>query len=344
MQLHKEDAEYLRFKIRTTCPNSLLSELLADSSAVDAESIWMLPKLADLPSALRVQIGHARWFAHAIHGGNLLYYWNVAHADKQTALTDQAEPALAKWASALGSEWSVFLEWAAARKIFWDSPAFLESRVPNRTQRFVDDWIDDLVKQGEPKEIWLRESALRLVKDREFQTKGSVRARLWNAAVALDVPPASLAAGFATVMSCLSKGLGAPVGSILASDAARIAEARAIRHQLGGAMRQAGVVAAAGLVALRDGRRRLAEDHANARRLAAVVAELPGVELDLAEVESNIAIFRVPAPATAWVAGARAAGVLVAAIDGRRVRFVTHRDVSRADIERAAAALRAAFA
>ena len=169
-------------------------------------------------------------------------------------------------------------------------------------------------------------------------------ARLWNAAVALDVPPASLAAGFATVMSCLSKGLGAPVGSILASDAARIAEARAIRHQLGGAMLQVGVLAAAGLVALRDGRRRLAEDHANARRLAAVVAELPGVELDLAEVESNIAIFRVPAPATAWVAGARAAGVLVAAIDGRRVRFVTHRDVSRADIERAAAALRAAFA
>ena len=181
MQLRKEDAEYLRFKIRTTCPNSLLSELLADSSAVDAESIWMLPKLADLPSALRVQIGNARWFAHAIHGGNLLYYWSVAHADKQTALTDQAEPALAKWASALGSEWSVFLEWAAARKIFWDSPAFLESRVPNRTQRFVDDWIDDLVKQGTPKEIWRRESALRLVKDREFQTKGSARARLWNA-------------------------------------------------------------------------------------------------------------------------------------------------------------------
>jgi hypothetical protein len=181
MQLRKEDAEYLRFKIRTACANSLLSELLGDSSAVGAEAIWMLPKLADLPSALQEQIGHARWFAYTVHGANLLYYWSVANADKQTALTDLAEPALAKWASALGSEWSAFLEWAAARKAFWGSPAFLESGVPDRTQRFVDDWIDNLVKQGTAKEIWRRESALQLVKDREFQTKGLARARLWNA-------------------------------------------------------------------------------------------------------------------------------------------------------------------
>lgn len=181
MQLRKDDAEYLRFKIRTTCANSLLSELLADSSAVDAKAIWALPNLADLPQALQVQIGHGRWFAYAIHGANLLYYWSVANADKQTALTEPAEPALAKWASALGSEWSAFLEWAAARKAFWDSPALLESGVPDRTRRFVDDWIDDLVKHGAPTEYWRRESALQLVKDREFETKGSVRARLWNA-------------------------------------------------------------------------------------------------------------------------------------------------------------------
>ncbi len=181
MQLREEDAEYLRFKIRTTCANSLLSELLDDSSAVDAEAIWMLPKLADLPAPLQVQIGHARWFAYTVHGANLLYYWSVANIDKQTPKTDLAEPALEKWASALGNEWSAFLEWAAARKAFWDSPPILDSRVPDGTKRFVDDWINDLLKRGAPEEIWRRESALRLVKNRELQTKGTARARLWNA-------------------------------------------------------------------------------------------------------------------------------------------------------------------
>ncbi len=165
-------------------------------------------------------------------------------------------------------------------------------------------------------------------------------ARIWNAAVALGVDAAELTHGFDTVMFCLSKGLGAPVGSLLCASRERIAEAREIRRQLGGAMRQVGVIAAAGRVALRDGPGRLADDHAHARRLAEVLAELPGVELDPAAVETNIGIFRIrsirgatDAPAAAWVAAARAAGVLLSALDADRIRFVTHRDLSRAAIE-----------
>jgi len=168
-------------------------------------------------------------------------------------------------------------------------------------------------------------------------------ARIWNAAVALGTTPAALARGCTSVMFCLSKGLGAPVGSLLCASRAAIEQAIEMRRQLGGAMRQVGVIAAAGRVALREGPARLAADHENARRLARALAERPEVELDPDSVESNIGIFRVRsaesgeegAPSARWVARARDAGVLVAALDSTRVRFVTHRDVASTDVEEA---------
>jgi threonine aldolase len=172
-------------------------------------------------------------------------------------------------------------------------------------------------------------------------------ARIWNAAVALDTTPARLVAGFDTVMFCLSKGLGAPVGSMLCASRERIAEARDLRRQLGGAMRQAGVLAAAGLVALREGPQLLAEDHSRARRLAEALAELPAVEIDLANVQSNIVIFRVRkrdetdvTPAHRFADELLERGVRASAIDDERVRFVTYRDLTEAEIARAIDILR----
>src|SRR5262249_4195139 len=113
-------------------------------------------------------------------------------------------------------------------------------------------------------------------------------ARIWNAAAALGTTPAALADGFDTVMFCLSKGLGAPVGSLLCGRRELIHEARRVRRMFGGGMRQAGVLAAAGLVALRKGPAHLPEDHENAQLLARAVAALPGVALDLSAVRTNI--------------------------------------------------------
>jgi len=172
-------------------------------------------------------------------------------------------------------------------------------------------------------------------------------ARIFNAAAALGTSAAELARGFDTVMFCFSKGLGAPVGSVLCASAARVAEAREIRRQLGGAMRQVGVLAAAALVALREGPARLPADHARARRLAEALAVLPGVEIDPATVETNIGILRVvpdgPGDADSaarWIAAARASGVLMSPLDAERVRFVTHRDLSDADLDEAIRRLR----
>jgi len=173
-------------------------------------------------------------------------------------------------------------------------------------------------------------------------------ARIWNAALALDTTPATLAGGFDTVMFCLSKGLGAPVGSLLCSTSERVEEARRIRRQLGGGMRQAGVLAAAGLVALAEGPPLLERDHRNARRLAETIAETPGLEIDPAAVRTNIVIFRVspragggePAPAARWANGARAAGLLASPFAPDLVRLVTHRDLDEAAIERAIAVIR----
>ncbi len=162
-------------------------------------------------------------------------------------------------------------------------------------------------------------------------------ARVFNAATALGISVAELTRGFDTVMFCLSKGLGAPVGSMLVGSRELMAEARSLRKALGGGMRQAGVLAAAGLIALTEMPKRLHEDHAHARLLAEAVAAVPGVEIDLATVETNIVIFRlVDGGAAECVAALKEQGVASSAIGAHQVRFVTHFDVSRADCERAA--------
>ncbi|MFD7654967.1 threonine aldolase family protein [Actinosynnema sp. NPDC059797] len=154
-------------------------------------------------------------------------------------------------------------------------------------------------------------------------------ARLWNAAVALGLPPAALAVGVDTVQVCLSKGLGAPVGSVVAGTATFVAEARRVRKMLGGGVRQGGVLAAAGLVAL--GRvDDLAQDHANAKALAAGLAEL-GWQVD--EPETNIVLAGVP-DLEVTLNGLRHLGVFAGPMGGK-VRFVTHRDVGGDDVAEA---------
>ncbi|MGB0065328.1 MAG: GntG family PLP-dependent aldolase [Terracidiphilus sp.] len=166
-------------------------------------------------------------------------------------------------------------------------------------------------------------------------------ARIFNAAVALNVDVKKLTRGFDTVMFCLSKGLGAPVGSMLVGSAERMARARLLRKSLGGGMRQAGVLAAAGLIALENGPKGLVEDHANARLLAEALASTEGVAIDLESVETNIVIFRLKAGtgAAELVTRLRARGILAGAFGPDAVRLVTHRDVSRADCIDAAEAL-----
>lgn len=162
-------------------------------------------------------------------------------------------------------------------------------------------------------------------------------ARVFNAAAALNLPVAKITRGFTTVNFCLSKGLGAPVGSMLVGSEHDIRRARSVRKALGGGMRQAGILAAAGLIALERMPARLHEDHANARLLAEAVATLPSVEIDLDAVQSNIVIFslRNSGDAPAAVAALRSENVLASAIGPHTIRFVTHFDVSRADCDRA---------
>ncbi len=168
-------------------------------------------------------------------------------------------------------------------------------------------------------------------------------ARLWNAAVALGVPPSSLVAGVDTVMVCLSKGLCAPVGSLLASSRERIEEARRVRKLLGGGMRQAGVIAAAGLVALDTRVSRLAEDHAHARILAEALGRCRGVRVS--PVETNIVVAQLTGcSAPDVVAALRQGGVLANAMDSLTLRLVTHADVSREECRRAAARIETVLA
>jgi threonine aldolase len=165
-------------------------------------------------------------------------------------------------------------------------------------------------------------------------------ARLWNAAIASGASPAERAAGATTVSACLSKGLGAPIGSLLAGSAEVIAAARVERKRLGGAMRQVGVLAAAGLLAL-DRIDRLADDHRRARYLAETAAlRWPG-SVDPAEVDTNIVRFAVgdPGAVLRHLAGE---GVLAVPGSATVVRLVTHADVDDADIERAVAAIASA--
>ena len=167
-------------------------------------------------------------------------------------------------------------------------------------------------------------------------------ARVLNAAIALTLSPAEVVSGFDSVLFCLSKGLGAPVGSLLCGTSAFIEEARVMRKRLGGGMRQVGVIAAAGRVALRDNIARLALDHARARRLAEALAGIPGLRIDPAGVETNIVIADVDPPdATArWLAHLRGGGVLAGTMGRGRLRFVTHLDVDDAGLARAIALLR----
>jgi threonine aldolase len=164
-------------------------------------------------------------------------------------------------------------------------------------------------------------------------------ARLFNTAAASGHSLAELAAPFDFVSVALSKGLGCPVGSLIAGRYAGIVRARRARRMFGGAMRQSGILAAAGLYALDHNFSRLVDDHANARLLAERLAGLRGVRLDLATVQSNIVIFRMEesAPdAATIVARAEEAGVRVSAFGERTVRAVTHLDVSREQCRRAA--------
>lgn len=166
-------------------------------------------------------------------------------------------------------------------------------------------------------------------------------ARLFHAEVATGVPSADYARRASTVMCCLSKGLCAPVGSLLAGPADVIDAARDERQRLGGGMRQAGVIAAAGLVALEQMIDRLADDHARARRLAETVAERWPGSIDLGMVTTNMVIFE-HADAVTLLSHLRAEGVLAGTIAPRTIRFVTHHDVDDDGIERACKAVASA--
>jgi len=170
-------------------------------------------------------------------------------------------------------------------------------------------------------------------------------ARIWNAAVASGISERELAAPFDTVSACFSKGLGAPVGSVIAGAREAIDRALRLRKMLGGGMRQVGVLCAAALHALEHHRARLAEDHDNARRLAHGLTAIDGVRADPARVETNIVMFEVQ-PISAAELSRRLAerGVRVAAIEPQRLRAVTHLDVDAAGIDRALEAVRAALA
>ncbi len=166
-------------------------------------------------------------------------------------------------------------------------------------------------------------------------------ARLWNAAVASDVPEAEWAAGFDTVSVCFSKGLGAPMGSALAGSADLVATARRYKTMHGGGFRQAGLLAAGALHALEHHRERLAEDHEHARRLARGLAETPGYTVDVDSVHTNLVYIGTERTAVEVCAELEAAGVWVLPLGHRLIRAVTHLDVTSAEIEKALAIFRA---
>ena len=164
-------------------------------------------------------------------------------------------------------------------------------------------------------------------------------ARIFNAATALGMDVARITSKFDSVQFCLSKGLGAPVGSVIVGSQKLIDRCRRFRKMLGGGMRQAGVVAAAGLVALEQGPGRLHEDHANARYLAERLADVPGIDMDPEGVHTNIVIYALDASrldSASFLSEIQRRGVLGVPVDRYRVRMVTHRDVGRHDVERAA--------
>jgi threonine aldolase len=167
-------------------------------------------------------------------------------------------------------------------------------------------------------------------------------ARVFNAAQALGVRVQEIVAPVDTVMFCLSKALGAPVGSMLAGTREDMARARLYRKRLGGGMRQAGVLAAAGMIALEDHPKLLARDHANARFLAEALAKFPGITIDPRKVETNILIFDVSGTGLStaeFSARLKSRGILINGINAREMRIVTHYDVDRAGCEQALQAI-----
>ncbi len=164
-------------------------------------------------------------------------------------------------------------------------------------------------------------------------------ARIFNAATYLNVGVVDLTRGFDTVMFCLSKGLCAPVGSMLVGSQKLMQRARIIRKSLGGGMRQVGVLAAAGLISLDTMTNRLDEDHRNARLLAESLAKVPGLTVDLESVQTNIVRFQLKDGklASDLVAGLKRRGILVTSTGPDAIRLVTHHDVDRAQCEQAAA-------
>jgi threonine aldolase len=168
-------------------------------------------------------------------------------------------------------------------------------------------------------------------------------ARLFNAEVAAGVPASTWAKLTDSTTVCFSKGLGAPVGSVLAGSNAFVAEARRLRKRLGGGMRQAGILAAACIYALDHNVARLAEDHENARVLARRLSEIPGLRIELDRVETNMVYADLPVDAHAFVPKLRAAGLFVNSVAPHTIRLVCHLDVNRAACERAADILRASL-
>jgi len=168
-------------------------------------------------------------------------------------------------------------------------------------------------------------------------------ARVFNAACALGVAVKKIARNVDTVMFCLSKGLGAPVGSMVAGSEEAMRQGRLYRKRLGGGMRQAGVLAAAGLIALEEMPARLPEDHANARYMAGELARIPGLRIDPDKVRTNIVIFDIAATGLApaeFSARLKARGVRINGVGETAMRAVTHCDVDRAACERAVEAVK----
>jgi len=181
---------------------------------------------------------------------------------------------------------------------------------------------------------------------REVATRHNLKyhldgARIWNASVATGIKVAEYAKRFDSVSVCLSKGLGAPVGSVLTGTREYIAKAHRFRKIFGGGMRQAGILAAAGLYALEHNVERLAEDHEKAKIFAETISDSPTYELDVDDVETNIVIFGIKPPLSVnrFLADAKSLGILLSAGSPGKVRAVTHLDVSIGDVRKAAETL-----
>ena len=217
----------------------------------------------------------------------------------------------------------------------------------NHTSRTALISVENTTNRGGGK-VWPLDAlgGLRALADEHGLALHMDGARLMNAVVASGIPAATFAAYADSVWIDLSKGLGAPVGAVLAGPAAFIERARRLKHLFGGAMRQAGIIAAGGVYALRHHVARLAEDHANARVLAEGLATIPGVRLRYEPVETNIVFFDVAGTgrtADEVERGIEELGVRMGGYGGTTIiRAVTHLDVTRADCERAVEAVRAA--